>query len=125
MSTTIGEVNINLRMSLAQFKQDTKAGTDAAGTAGKQIASDMGNSMGEARGAVMLLNEELGVQMPRHLVSLIAKIPGLSAAFATMLPLVGVIAATKVIYELVEAHKKAQEAMEMAMSEMGAQGGTI
>jgi hypothetical protein len=125
MSTTIGEVNINLRMSLAQFKQDTKSGTEAAGAAGRQIASDMGNSMGEARGAVMLLNEELGVKMPRHLVSLIAKIPGLSAAFAAMLPLVGVIAATKVIYELVEAHKKAQEAMEMAMSEMGAQGATV
>ena len=125
MSTQIGEVNINLRMSLAQFKTDVKDGADAASTATKQLASDVGNNMGEARGSLMLLNEELGIKMPRHLTALIAKIPALGAAFSAMLPIVGVVAAVEVIEKLVSAHEKAKEAMLTAMAEIGAKDATV
>jgi hypothetical protein len=112
MAVQIGEVSINLRMSLAQFKTDTAAGTQAASQATKEMASSMSESTSEARGSLMLLNHELGIQMPRHLTALIAQIPGLSSAFATMLPLVGVIAAVEVVYKLIEAHKKLQDALD-------------
>jgi hypothetical protein len=111
MSVEIGAVNINLRLSLAQFKQDTKDGAAAAGDAAKQIASDMDSNMTEARGSLMLLSEEVGVHLPRHLTSLIAQIPGLSTAFATMLPVMGVIAAVTVVDKLIEKHKQLQAAL--------------
>jgi lambda family phage tail tape measure protein len=111
MGTQIGEVNINLRMSLAQFKTDVKDGADAASTATRKIADDVGSNIGEARGSIMLLSEEVGVHLPRHLTSLAAQIPGVSAAFATMLPLFGVIAAGEVIEKLIEKHKQLKAAL--------------
>ena len=125
MSTQIGEVNINLRMSLAQFKTDVKDGADAASTATKKIAEDVGNNVTEARGSIMLLSEEVGVHLPRHLTTLLAQIPGLSGAFAAMLPIVGVVAAIAVIEKLVAAHNAAKEAMLTAMEEIGAKDATV
>jgi hypothetical protein len=125
MSVQIGEVNINLRMSMAQFRTDTQAGTQEASAAVKTMAADMSSSPSEARGCLMLLNHELGLQMPRHLTSLIAQIPGLSEAFATMLPIVGVIAAIAVIEKLVKAHEAAKEALATAMDEIGAKDATV
>jgi hypothetical protein len=111
MSTQIGEVNINLRMSLAQLKTDVRDGASAASDSVKKLADDVGGSVGEARGSLMLLSEEVGVHLPRHLTSLVAQIPGVSTAFATMLPLFGVIAAGEVINKLIEKHKQLQEAL--------------
>jgi hypothetical protein len=111
VATQIGEVNINLRMSLAQLKTDVRDGAGAASDSVKKLADDVGNSVGEARGSLMLLSEEVGVHLPRHLTSLVAQIPGVSSAFATMLPLFGVIAAGEVIQKLIEKHKQLQEAL--------------
>jgi hypothetical protein len=76
------------------------------------MSEDMSNSTAEAKGSLMLLNHELGLKMPRHLTALIAQIPGVSSAFATMLPVIGVVAAVAVVYKLIEAHQKLQEALE-------------
>jgi hypothetical protein len=52
----------------------------------------------------MLLEEAVGVRLPRHLNRLIAEIPGVGAAFSMMLPIMGVVAAITIITKLVEKH---------------------
>ena len=125
MSTEIGQVNVSLRLSMAQFKSDVKEGASVASAATKQMADEMGGSVMEARGSLMLLSEEVGVHLPRHLQGLIAQIPGVGAAFAAMLPIVGVVAAIGVIEKLVAAHNAAKEAMLTAMAEIGAKDATV
>jgi hypothetical protein len=71
----------------------------------------MDYSMTKARGGMMLLENATGVRLPRALNSLIASIPAVGAAFSAMLPIIGVAAAIAVVYKLVEANKKAQEAL--------------
>jgi hypothetical protein len=69
-------------------------------------------SMREARGAMKLVEESLGIHIPREMNSLIAGIPALTAAFSIMLPIAGVIAAVDVIGKLIDKHdalKRAQE----------------
>ena len=125
MSTQIGEVNINLRMSLAQFKTDTADGAAAASKATKQIAQDTSVNMGEARGAMALLGEEIGVRIPRHLQTFIAQIPGvgtaLNAAFSSIAILALVELLTKVV-EKVQEFKQHAEDVANAMEHAGDKG---
>src|SRR5258706_9148795 len=78
--TTIGEVSINLRMNLVKLKDDVQDGNAAVRRSTKQMADDVGSSSNEARGTLMLLGEEVGVHIPRHLQSAIAKLPGFGTA---------------------------------------------
>jgi hypothetical protein len=57
----------------------------------------------------MLVEESIGVRLPRHLNSLIAQIPGVGAAFAMMLPLAGVAAAIAIVVKLIDKHKEYEE----------------
>src|SRR5437879_2732505 len=102
MSTTIGEVNINLRMSLKQFKEDVRNGTEDASISTRKMASEMRATTDEAKGSLMLLGEEVGVHLPRHLTTAIASIPGVGAALSAAFSSVAVIALIEVIAKLVE-----------------------
>jgi len=95
----------------------TKRMAESTASAGES----MKGSMTEARGSMMLLGEELGVRIPRHLQGLIAQIPGVGAAFAAMLPIVGVVAAIGVVLKLVEAHEKLEAAIRKASEAAAAQ----
>jgi lambda family phage tail tape measure protein len=121
----VGTLSVNLTAGTAAFESGmAKAGQTAKST-GKDIQSsfnqaakagkDFGESttvnMMEAKGSMMLLGEEVGVRIPRHLQTLIAQIPGVSAAFAAMLPLVGVLAAVGLILKVIEHHEKLAEAI--------------
>jgi hypothetical protein len=122
MSATIGEVNINLRMSLAQFKRDVKEGTSEASRNTKQMASEMSGNTHEARGALMLLGEEIGVHIPRHLQGFITKIPGvgtaLNAAFSSVAILALIEVIVKITEKITEFRKHAEESAE-AMRKAG------
>lgn len=100
--TTIGEVNINLRMNLVQFNKDVKDGTDAAGKATQQMGDAIKANSFEARGTLMLLGEEIGVKIPRHLQTMIAGLPGVGAALSSAFTAVAVIAIAEVIFKVVE-----------------------
>lgn len=115
---TIGEVNINLRMSLAQFKQDTRDGQQAASVATKQIADDVKENSGEARGALVLLGEEIGVHIPRHLQAFIAELPGVSTALNAAFNSVAVLAIIGLIVEITEKVAKFQENAKKLKEEM-------
>jgi hypothetical protein len=71
------------------------------------MGAGVSGSMREARGSLMLIEERLGVHIPRELNTLIAQIPGLAAAFEALLPVVGAVFAVGVIANFVEAHAKA------------------
>jgi hypothetical protein len=97
MSNTIGEVNINLRMSMASFRQDVQQGTQEAGKSVKDMSQNMREQTDAARGSLALMGEEFGIHIPRHLRTMIATLPGvgtaLSAAFnsVAVLALIGVV----------------------------------
>jgi hypothetical protein len=112
MSQTIGEVSINLRMSLASFKQDVKNGTKAASDASKGMADAVGGSSREAKASLALIGEEIGVSIPRHIRGFIAAMPGATAALSAAFSAVAVIALIKVVAEVIEKIKKFREGLE-------------
>jgi hypothetical protein len=109
----IGSLIVSLKAETAQFtsdlgkvKSDLDDLKDKSGEAGQGISA----SMHEATGGLMLVEDSVGVRLPRHLNSLIATIPGVGQAFAMMLPIAGVVVAIKIIADLIEKHEKAAEA---------------
>lgn len=100
--TTIGEVNINLRMSLAQFKQDVKDGTGAASDGTRDMANNIKANVTEARGTLALIGEDFGLTMPRHLQTFLAGLPGIAPALNAAFSSVAVIALIEVIVKAIE-----------------------
>jgi hypothetical protein len=102
MSTEIGNVNINLRLSLAQFSSDVKQGTEAARTATKDMADTMSSNTQQAKATMALLGEEIGVTIPRHLRTFIAELPGVASAMSAAFNSVAVLALIEVIIKIIE-----------------------
>src|SRR5437867_12432043 len=106
MSTSIGEVNINLRMSLAQFKTDTRSGMTEVTRATKEMSASFRDQSREAKASLALIGDEIGVSIPRHLRGLIASIPGVGSALSAAFNSIAVVALLGVIVEIA---KKIQE----------------
>jgi hypothetical protein len=102
MSTTIGDVNINLRLSLAQFSKDVKQGTEDARNATQGMASSMRENTQQAKAAMALLGEEIGVTIPRHLRTFISELPGVSTAMSAAFNSVAVLALIELIVKVAE-----------------------
>ena len=95
----IGALIVKLQAETAEFREDlgkVKVDLDDLSDKGGQAGRGMSAGMGEARGGLMLVEESVGVKLPRHLNSLIAQIPGVGAAFAMMLPIAGVVVAIEI-----------------------------
>src|ERR1039458_5682732 len=101
------------RADMGKVKGDLDDLKDKSGEAGQGIAA----SMSDARGGLMLVEESIGVRLPRHLNSLIAEIPGVGQAFAMMLPIAGVVVAIEIVGKLIEHHNKLAEAIRKASEE--------
>lgn len=111
-TSEVGALVIRLQAETAQFSQDlgkVKSQLADLGDGGKKAGASMASGMYEARGSLMLVEESVGVRLPRHLNSLIATIPGVGEAFAVMLPLVGVVAAIAIITKLIEKHDEMKD----------------
>jgi hypothetical protein len=111
----IGELTVNLQAQTAEFHDSlgkANSGLQEFGEKGEAAGKAMSSSFGEARGGLMLTEHLIGVPLPRHLNSLIAQIPGVGTAFATMLPVVGVLLAVEIIGKLIEKHKHLEESAE-------------
>jgi hypothetical protein len=124
----IGTLTVDLVANTAQFSGDMgKAAQSAeqfgikAAEAGKQVDF----SMREAKGSMMLASEELGVHIPRHLQALIAQIPSVGAAFAEMLPIVGVIAAIAIISKLIAKNEEAKEKLSQGWDKFDIETSTV
>jgi hypothetical protein len=97
-----------------------EAGADKASKIADRTAGDIDKSFGsiaEGRGGLMLTEEAIGIRLPRHLNTLIAKIPGVAAAFSAMLPIAGVIVAIEIISKLIEKHDALAAAQVKAATE--------
>jgi hypothetical protein len=123
--TTIGEVNISLRMNLAQFKNDVKDGTDTAAKATKDMSQTMSGNITEARGTLTLLGDEIGVHIPRHLQTFIAQIPGVGTALNAAFSSVAVLALLEVLIRAIEKIQEWRQHLEdsrIAWLAVGAEG---
>ncbi len=122
---TVGVLTVDLVANTAEFTGDLGKAADSAEEFGKSAANAGGAmdfSMREARGSMMLLGEELGVRVPRELRTLIAEIPGVGAAFAAIIPIIGAVFAVGLIYKAIEAHRKAAEELARAWEAVGTDG---
>jgi hypothetical protein len=114
---SLGDLTISIKANTVEF-------TDGAGNVvaklrnmadeSEKVGKQMTSSMREARGGLMMTEHILGVPLPRHLNTLIAQIPGVGAAFATMLPIIGVVLAISIIGKLIEKHIEHAEAIRKA-----------
>jgi hypothetical protein len=117
----IGELVVNLKAQTAEFTDSLgKSNTLLVefGDKGEKAGKQMGSSFGEARGGLMLTEHLLGVPLPRHLNSLISKIPQVGELFASMLPVAGVGIAVMAIGKLIEKHEMAEVAIRKHAIEM-------
>lgn len=115
----IGSLIISLKAETARFQQDLgkvkRDLNDLQGDASK--TGESFNNIGEARGGLMLVEDAVGVRLPRHLNTLIAQIPGVGAAFAAMLPIAGVAVAIGIIGKLIERHNELEKAIRKSNQE--------
>lgn len=117
MAQAAGEVKVILSVDGTSY-------SDALDKAGKQLdqlkgkVADAGKAtrkeMGEARGAIALVGEELGVHLPRHVRNFVAELPGVATAMSAAFNAVAVFALGAAIFEagekLAEFIKKNEEA---------------
>jgi hypothetical protein len=119
---TVGTLTVDLVANTASFSGDLGEASNDAEQFGKSVSQageQVDFSMREARGSLMLVGDEIGVHIPRHLQALIAEIPGVGMAFAEMLPLVGVLAAIALIAKLIEKSAEAKEKLAEGMEKFG------
>src|SRR5580692_994350 len=101
----VSEIYADLVLNTAKFK----AAMNDANAETKKWAANTRAEAAEAKGAIALLGDEIGLRLPRHLRSFVAELPGvasaMSAAFNTI-AIVGLISivveAGKKVYEFVE-----------------------
>ncbi|HLX83815.1 MAG TPA: hypothetical protein VKR59_07945 [Terriglobales bacterium] len=113
----VGTLTVDLVANTATFTADLgRAGNSLEdfGKKANEAGDAMDFSMREARGSMMLVGEELGIHLPRELRTLLAEIPGIGVAFATMLPIIGVVAAIAIVSKLIEKHREALQELSTA-----------
>ena len=111
----------------AEFQSNLAKAEGSLGSFGKSAGdagSAMDSSMGSSAGAVRLLTHELGVPLPRELSRLVASLPMVGAAFETMLPIIGVVAAIAVVEKFISKANEAQRALEDGFSKSLAETST-
>jgi hypothetical protein len=124
----VGTLTVDLVANTATFTADLgKAGNslDGFGKSAEAAGNKMDYSMREAKGSMMLMGEELGIHIPRHLQTLIAGIPAVGAAFAELLPLIGVIAAIAIIEKLIAKNEEAKEKLSQGWDKFGVEAETV
>jgi hypothetical protein len=97
-----GSVVLNMRVNLATLKEGMAEGTAVASRSARQMAGEMKEQMNEAKGSMMLLGEEIGVHIPRHVQTFIAQLPGVSKALSAAFSSIAVLAIIEVIIKIVE-----------------------
>jgi hypothetical protein len=118
MAIKVGTLQVDLVANTASFTGPL----DKAGQQAKKSAKDIqdglnGMDLSEARGGLMLVDDLIGVHMPRHAAAFVAEIPGFAAAFSAMFPVVAVAVAAKAIYEAVEGVAKHREELQKDSAE--------
>jgi lambda family phage tail tape measure protein len=122
----VGTLTVNLVAGTSSFDGPlNKSGETARSVAGG-IQDDFNKiDMSEARGGVMLLGEEIGIHLPRHVQSFLATLPGVAAAMEAAFPILAIVAIGMAIEEFAEKLGKAREKTEGladAQTKLGMEG---
>jgi len=87
---------------------------DDAKTHVRKFNSELRAEMREGKGAIALLGEEVGIHLPRHLQTFLAKLPGVAPAMSAAFNAVAVFALADIVFKagekVVEFVKKNEEA---------------
>src|SRR5579859_5776384 len=103
MAVDIGTLTINLVTNTASFEGGMDKASQLAKKAARGIQSDLdGIDTSEARGGIMVLGEEIGIHLPRHVQAFVAKLPGVGAAMSAAFPVLAVVAIGKAIVDFTE-----------------------
>lgn len=103
MSVVVGTLVVDLTANTASFV----SGLDKAGQQAKNSSDDIKGAFdkidfSEARGGIALLGEEIGVHLPRHVQTFLAKLPGVATAMSAAFPLLAVTMIGEKIFEAAE-----------------------
>jgi hypothetical protein len=124
----VGALIVKLQAETAQFREDlgkVKSDLDSVGDSGGRAGAGVSGGMYEARASLMLVEDSVGVRLPRALNTLIARMPGIGQAFSMMLPIAGVAVAVEVIGKLIEKHRELAENVDKMKSAQENLEGTI
>jgi len=102
MAEAAGDVKIFLTLDGVSYSTGMKKAAEQVKQlqgATTQAASVTRQQMADARGSVMVLGEEMGVHLPRHVQRFIATLPGVSSAMSAAFSAVAVIAIGVAIFE--------------------------
>lgn len=119
MAIKVGVLQVDLVANTASFTQPLSKAADHSKTTAKQIQENF-NSMdlGESRGGLLLIDELIGVHIPRHAAAFASQIPGFAAIFATLFPVAAVAAIGVALFDATEKVKKHREEMEKAKTQV-------
>lgn len=123
--STVAQIRVKLLADLAELDR-MKSQANAAFREVNRAAS---REMREAKGSMMLLGDEIGIRLPRHLQTFVAKLPGVASAMSAAFDTIAVIAlidivvkAGEKIAEFAEKNKKAAEELAKAQETVGQAG---
>ncbi len=95
MTEAAGEIKVILKLDGVSYSTGMKQAQAQA----KQFQSSVTTAsaatraqMAEARGTVMVLGEEIGVHLPRHVQKFIASLPGVAPAMSAAFSSVAIVA---------------------------------
>jgi hypothetical protein len=103
MSNVVGSLRINLSAGTAEFVNNLDGASRKAGQTANDIKGSFDKvNFAEARGGVMLLGEEIGVHLPRHVNSFLATLPGVGVAMSAAFPVLAVVMLGMKVFEAAE-----------------------
>jgi hypothetical protein len=107
---TVSTLTVDLVARTASFEGPLSKAADTGKRSSKDI-QDSFNKMdfGEARGGLMLVDELLGVHLPRHATAFASQIPGLMQAAAAAMPVAAIAAIGIGIVDAVDKMKDKQD----------------
>lgn len=118
MAIKVGTLQVDLVANTASFTGPLdKAGQDAKKSARTIQDGFNGMDFADARGGLMLIDDLIGVRLPRHATSFISQIPGFQTAFAAMFPVAVAGVAIKAAVDFAESLKKQREELERSKAE--------
>lgn len=122
----VGTLTVNLIANTASFEGPMANAAKRARSTSKEIeGSFKGMDFGDARGGLMLIDDLIGVHMPRHAAAFAAELPGIGMLMSAAFPIAAVAVVAKSIYEAAEAAKKHREELEKMAGQMDAATASI
>src|SRR6266849_5149554 len=103
MAVDLGVLRINLVANTASFNGPLDKAAQQAKNSARSMQNDLNDiDLGQARGALHLLGEDIGIKLPRHVQTFIAELPGVGAALEAAFPIAAVIAIGVAIFDAAE-----------------------